>query len=205
MSVTKLLPIFLAVDLLLPFVLSPMYKGYSHLTQVMSVLGNSKAPLHVVYNIWLLVLGSAIILGAVYLRQKTIGVSSVLANILCTIMVIYAIGGCLIAGLFSVGETKEMVTISAKVHGVGSAIGFMILMFAPLLIGLVYLKMGQKSIAGISLGFFVLAIVFFVLFVMADKEIFQETIISWEGLWQRLSLLCAYVPVGVLCFYVDKV
>ena len=45
-----ILPFLLAMDLLIPFLLAPSYKGYRHLTQVMSVLGNSKAPLHVLYN-----------------------------------------------------------------------------------------------------------------------------------------------------------
>ena len=47
------LPVLLALDLIIPFLLAPFYKDYNHLTQVMSVLGNSKAPLHSIYNIWL--------------------------------------------------------------------------------------------------------------------------------------------------------
>lgn len=39
------LPALLALDLIIPFLLAPFYKDYNHLTQVMSVLGNSKAPL----------------------------------------------------------------------------------------------------------------------------------------------------------------
>ena len=46
------LPVLLALDLIIPFLLAPFYKDYNHLTQVMSVLGNSKAPLHLIYNIW---------------------------------------------------------------------------------------------------------------------------------------------------------
>lgn len=49
---SHILPFFFALDLIIPFLLAPTYKGYSHLTQVMSVLGNSKAPLHLIYNIW---------------------------------------------------------------------------------------------------------------------------------------------------------
>lgn len=56
------LPVLLALDLIIPFLLAPFYKDYNHLTQVMSVLGNSKAPLHSIYNIWLVVFGVAILL-----------------------------------------------------------------------------------------------------------------------------------------------
>lgn len=34
------LPVLLALDLIIPFLLAPFYKDYNHLTQVMSVLGN---------------------------------------------------------------------------------------------------------------------------------------------------------------------
>ena len=54
------LPVLLALDLIIPFLLAPFYKDYNHLTQVMSVLGNSKAPLHSIYNIWLVAFGVAI-------------------------------------------------------------------------------------------------------------------------------------------------
>lgn len=59
-SFSNILPFLLIADLIIPFLLAPTYKGYSHLTQVMSVLGNSKAPLHLIYNIWLIVFGIAI-------------------------------------------------------------------------------------------------------------------------------------------------
>ena len=56
------LPVLLALDLIIPLLLAPFYKDYNHLTQVMSVLGNSKAPLHSIYNIWLVAFGVAILL-----------------------------------------------------------------------------------------------------------------------------------------------
>lgn len=61
-KILDLLPVFLIADLILPFLLAPTYRGYNHLTQVMSALGNSKAPLHIFYNIWLIILGIAILL-----------------------------------------------------------------------------------------------------------------------------------------------
>ena len=47
-SIMTILPIVFILDLLIPFILAPAYKGYNHLIQVMSVLGNSKAPLHII-------------------------------------------------------------------------------------------------------------------------------------------------------------
>lgn len=55
-------------------------------------------------------------------------------------------------------------------------------------------------IAIISIVLFALAVLFFVLFVMADKKVSAQTIIANEGLWQRLSLLCMYAPILIVAF-----
>ena len=83
---------------------------------------------------------------------------------------------------------------SSKIHGVGAAIGFMALLFFPLLNGIVSVK--QKDIIGsvISISSFFLALAFFICFIMGDKEQFQNTILKYEGLWERLTLFCMYVP-----------
>lgn len=191
--------VLLAADLLIPFLLAPTYKGYSHLTKVMSVLGNPKAPLHLIYNVWLVGFGVSLLISAVPLYSDVAETSKVVFKLLFFIIAVYAAGGCILSGVFSVGETKELETVSAKIHGLGSAIGFLLLTFAPLLIGIYFFKTANRGRGAVSLICFALAISFFTLFVMADKPKFQGTFIRLEGLWQRLSLLCMYVPVAVLC------
>lgn len=198
-KVLDLLPFLLISDLILPFLLAPTYRGYSHLTQVMSVLGNSKAPLHFLYNIWLIVLGISILLCNFKLYPVIAEKSGSIAITLFAIICIYAIGACILSGFFSVGETKELKTISTKIHGYGSAIGFMLLLFAPLLIGLYFFKAFNRFLGIFSLICFAFSLLCFALFVMADKPEYQGSIIAFEGLWQRLSLLCMYLPVIVLC------
>ena len=75
-SFSNILPFLLIADLIIPFVLAPTYKGYSHLTQVMSVLGNSKAPLHLIYNIWLVVFGVSILISTLQLYPTVAQVSN---------------------------------------------------------------------------------------------------------------------------------
>jgi hypothetical protein len=36
---------------------------------------------------------------------------------------------------------------------------------------------------------------------MADKPNCRGTIIAFEGLWQRLSLLSMYLPIAALCIF----
>lgn len=180
-KVLDLLPFLLIGDLVLPFLLAPTYRGYNHLMQVMSALGNPIAPLHILYNIWLIVLGIGILLCNFKLYPVIAEKSSSIAIMLFAIICIYAIGACILSGLFPVGETKELKTISSKIHGYGSVIGFIFLIFAPLVIGICFF------------------LAMFCFFVMMDKPKFHGSIIAFEGLWQRLSLLSMYLPLIALC------
>lgn len=198
---SNILPFLLFADLIIPFLLAPTYKGYNHLTQVMSVLGNSKAPLHLIYNIWLVVFGIAILISALQLYPTIAQVSNSISIMLFSVIVIYALGGCILSGIFSVGETKSLETLSAKIHGCGSVIGFLLLTFAPLFVGLYFFKVSNRLLGILSLICFIFCNSFFALFVMADKPNYRGTIIAFEGLWQRLSLLSMYLPIAVLCIF----
>ena len=201
MTNRNILPLLLAADLLIPFLLAPTYKGYNHLTEVMSVLGNPKAPLHLIYNIWLVVFGVSLLISAVPLYSAVAEISKVISKLLFLVITVYAIGGCILSGFFSVGETKSLETIFEKIHGFGSVIGFLLLTFAPLFVGVYFFKIANRELGILSLVCFVLVIVFFTLFVMADKPHYQGTFIGLEGLWQRLSLLCMYLPIVALCYW----
>lgn len=200
-SFSNILPFLFIADLMIPFVLAPTYKGYRHLTQVMSVLGNSKAPLHLIYNIWLVVFGVAILISALQLYPTVAQVSNSISIMLFPVIVIYALGGCILSGIFSVGETKSLETLSAKIHGYGSAIGFLLLTLAPLFVGSYFFKVSNGLLGILSLICFIFAIGFFALFVMADKPNYKGTIIAFEGLWQRLSLFSMYLPIAALCIF----
>jgi len=156
----NILPLLLAADLLIPFLLAPTYKGYNHLTKVMSVLGNPKAPLHLIYNIWLVVFGVSLLISAVPLYSAVAETSKAISKLLFLVIAVYAIGGCVLSGFFSVGETKNLETISAKIHGFGSVIGFLLLTFAPLFIGIYFFKTANRGLGILSLVCLVLAIGF---------------------------------------------
>lgn len=86
----NILPLLLAIDLLLPFLLAPTYAGYSHLTEVMSVLGNSKAPLHLIYNFWLVVFGVSLFICTVPLCADVAQSSRVISKLLFFVITVYA-------------------------------------------------------------------------------------------------------------------
>lgn len=181
-------------EFLLPWILGQFYAEYNSKTMVMSALGSAQSPVRHIYNLWLIWLGVFLVFtaGAYFLsfREKF----PILAVFLLVSIGIFAVGAGLISGLFSVNESKSITTLASEIHGVSAAIGFMALLFFPLLNGIVSLK--QKDIAGaiVSICSFVLSLVFFICFIMGDKAQFQNTFLKYEGLWERLTLFCMYTP-----------
>lgn len=90
----------------------------------------------------------------------------------------------ILAGIFSVNKTKEIQTLASKIHGIGAALGFMALMFAPLLISILSFRQNFYIMGIVNVISFVSSCLFFVLFIASDKKKFESTIINNEGLWQ---------------------
>ena len=160
----------------------------------MSVLGSPESPVRIIYNIWLLWLGAFLLFTSILFFLNINTVSSILAVLTLISIAAFAIGAGILSGLFSVNESKEKVTAASKIHGAGSALGFMTLLFFPLLWSIFAFKSGDIMQGTVCVIAFALAVLFFVFFIMGDKENFKETVFSYTGLWERLSLFFMYVP-----------
>ena len=187
-----LLLITILGEFLLPCILKHFYKGYNSKTMVMSVLGSPESPVRWIYNAWLVWLGAFLLFASILFFKNNFAVSSVLAVLTFISISAFAVGAGILSGLFSVNESKEKVTIASKIHGAGSAIGFMTLLFFPLLQCILAFRSHDIIQGTVCMIAFVLAMLFFVFFIMGDKENFKETIFSYEGLWERLSLFCLW-------------
>lgn len=188
----------MAGDIIVSWVLPLFYKNYSCAKMSISALGNPQSPVRVPFNIWMFLEGVLFLvsLPAIYKLYRPVA-----SGITCTMVVfiaVFAVGACIFTCFFSVNESKEIVTTASKIHGAGSVIGFMLFLFVPLLLAILSYKGEEKSIGLISVVCFVVAIVFFALFVMSDKPEFSNTIIKNEGLWQRLNLAFMYIPLMVV-------
>lgn len=189
-----LLLITIIGEFLLPWILKHFYKDYNSKTMVMSVLGSPESPVKKIYNVWLVWLGAFLLITSFLFFKEVNMVSSILAVLTFISIATFAVGAGILSGLFSVNESKEKVTFASKIHGAGSAIGFMALMFFPLLQSISAFR-NNDVIQGIICVFaFVAAVLFFAFFIMGDKDKFKETIFAYEGLWERLSLFFMYVP-----------
>ena len=181
-------------EFLLPCLLERYYPDYNRKTMVMSALGSPQSPVRLVYNIWLIWLGGFLTFTAFVYFEKAKEGSPVLSFLLLLSIGIFAIGAGVISGLFSVNDSKSVVTVASKIHGVSAAIGFMTLLFFPLLQGIIAFASNDLLQGIICIISFLLAVLFFVFFIMGDKERFRNTILSYEGLWERLCLFFMYVP-----------
>ncbi len=192
-------------EFFIPWILEQFYAEYNGKLMAMSALGSPQSPVRLLYNLWLVWLGGFLTFTAtVYFLSLRVKFPVLAVFILLSIG-IFAIGAGLISGFFSVNESKDIITTASKIHGAGAAIGFMTLLFFPLLNGIISFKEKDIIEGIISISSFALSLVFFVCFVMGDKVQFQNTLLKYEGLWERFTLFCMYVPfiyraIGSLLF-----
>ena len=188
----------MAGDILVSWVLPLFYKEYNCMKMSISALGNPRSPVRIPFNLWMLVEGVLFLVGlpAVFRLYQPVSVG--LTYAVGAFIAVFAIGACIFTCFFSVNENKEVVTTASKIHGVGSVIGFMLFLFVPLLVGILSFKSGEGIVGVASIICFVIAMVFFALFVMADKPEFANTVVGNEGLWQRLNLIFMYGPLIIV-------
>lgn len=181
-------------EFLIPWILKHFYKSYNSKLMVMSVLGSPESPVKNIYNLWLIWLGIFLLFSSALFFNEIKQFSKVLAILTFFSITLFALGAGILSGIFSVNETKEKVTFSSKIHGVGSAIGFMALMFFPLLQSLCSFRSHDIIKGVVCVISFVISFLFFVFFIMGDKEEFKKTFFCYSGIWERLSLFFMYVP-----------
>lgn len=185
-------------DLLVSTILSLFYKEYSIATMSISALGNPKSPVRLPFNIWMFLEGILFLLSLPVLYNRYHLISGWITIVLIAFIAVFGIGACIFTAFFSVNETKDIVTISSKIHSAGSVLGFIAFLFVPLLLAILSFKGGEMIIGVICIICFIISLVFFALFVMSDKKEFANTVISNEGLWQRLNLFFMYLPLAIV-------
>jgi len=189
-------------EFLLPCILKHYYDGYDSKIMVMSVLGSRESPVRFVYNIWLVWLGVVLLFTAFVYFIAAKAEFPVISVLLFLSIGVFAVGAGFFSGAFSINENKSIVTLASKIHGVGAAIGFMALLFFPLLQGILEFKKTNIILGTVCIVSFILAFVFFVCFIMGDKEQFQNSILKYEGFWERMALLFMYFPFILKSVYI---
>ena len=166
-------------EFLIPWILKHFYEGYNSKKMVMSALGSPESPVQSIYNVWLIWLGIFLSFTAIVFFFEAKEKSMVVAVLILLSILFFAIGAGLLSGIFSVNESKDVVTVASKIHGASAAIGFMTLLFFPLLRGIIAFKLFDTMQGIVCVLSFVFAVVFFVMFIMGDKKEFENTIFAY--------------------------
>ena len=185
-------------DILASVTRPAMYKGYDIKKDSISALGNPESPVRRAFNLWMLIEGLLFLLSlpAVFGYYRNISLGLTVTTVI--FIAVFAVGACILTCFFSVNKDKDVVTTASKIHGAGSVTGFMLFLFVPLLVAILSFKGQDKTTGILSVISFIIALVFFALFVMSDKPEFKKTFVNNEGLWQRLNLLFMYLPLAAV-------
>ena len=188
--------IVLLADNLLPLLLARFYPNYNHKEMALSVLGSRPSPVKWIYNLWCILSGVVFCIAPYALYQEN---DSGLTIAIWILLAIYGIGCEIISGVCPLNESRQDEDIITKIHGGASAIGFMTLLVVPLLFVILQFQTANIVLGATSLVCFVAAFVFFCFFIMGEKEKFANTVLRYGGLWQRLVLVCCYIPLFIRC------
>lgn len=190
--------IAMAGDILVSWALPLFYPDYSSLKMSISALGSPLSPVRLPFNLWMFLEGVLFLAGLPAVFRLYRPVSAGIAYAMTAFIAVFAVGACIFTCFFSVNESKDVVTAASVIHGAGSAVGFMLFLLVPLLMAILSWKSRERLMGTVCIVGFAAALVFFVLFVMAEKPEFSDTVIGNEGLWQRLNLIFMYAPLVVV-------
>jgi hypothetical membrane protein len=172
-------------DLVIPVILGLKYPEYSHLRDTISALGSKESPVKKQENANLILVG---ILFFLFALGQGFAFEDIGWSHAAYIWGIIAFGiGCIIAGIFPADSVRMEESISNKIHGVGSGIGFLFLILNPLWATFIDAFAEYRLLNTLL---FSAGIVTFTLFVMSEKR--ETGLLQYTGLFQRLNLIVLY-------------
>ena len=172
-------------DLLVPIIISVEYPDYNHLIDTISTLGTNISPVQKFQCINLIAVGILFIIfsvgqGLSFTQIKWCHRLFILGIVLFGV-------GTILAGIFPEDPKGIEETISGKIHGIASGIGFIFLILNPL--WAIWIA-EFKDLRYVNVTLFILAILTFILF-MASENI-DSGLLQYTGLLQRLNLIILY-------------
>jgi hypothetical membrane protein len=173
------------VDLLVPVVLGKYYPGYDPLRDTISALGAPNSPVQKYECATLIVIGSLILVFA-FGQARSFESMHWSHNLYILGIILFGLGSIL-AGFFPEDPVGVEETISGKIHGIASGLGFLLLILNPLW-SLWISEFSKMKVVNTIL--FPLAILTFVLFLLSENR--TTGVLQYTGLFQRLNLFILY-------------
>ncbi len=185
LSFLIILLVAMCADLLIPVVLATRYPGYNHFRDTISTLGTPGSPVRKYQCAMLITVGSLLLVFAVgqALSFQTIQWS----HILFLLGIILFGVGSIFAGIFAEDPHGVEETMTGKIHGITSGLGFFFLVLNPLWALWIDEFAELKFVNAVI---FSLAILSFMAFLLSKS--FTTGIFQYPGLFQRLNLCVLY-------------
>ena len=172
-------------DLLVPVFLGLKFPGYNHLQDTISALGSPGSPTQRFARITLVAVG--ILLFFFAFGQATLFTKISWSTQWYTIGVLIFAVGCVLAGLFPETSPAMSETISGKIHGIASGIGFLFLILCPLWAVWIPDFVQYKPF---NILLFVSGLITFLLFLISENIV--RGVLQYTGLYQRINLIILY-------------
>lgn len=181
-----------AGDFLITIILGCFYPGYNHLEFVMSELATAKSPVAIWISIWWIIYGILIIVFGIGFG-KTLNLKNTLAKLSMGLIILFGIGAGIGAGIFPYSSIVQEATISGRIHDISSSIGFIAILFLPIISLKLFLNKNIRGMSVLSVIIQIIGLTSFVVFIISENSFYKNSILGYSGLWQRLFLLNYYV------------
>ncbi len=185
-------------DFLVIFILSLFYKNYSHLKHTISELGTTQSPVSSLINTWWIIYGILIIIFAIGFWKIFYSLNSITVTVISILIITLGIGAGILAGIFSADPSGQEITLSGKIHSISAGIGFLAIIFMPLISLSIFTKEKYPYIFLFSIIIQILGMIFLIIIFISGKAYFKDSILGYSGLWQRLFLLNYYIYLVVI-------
>jgi len=172
-------------DLFIPIIIGVEYPGYNHLIDTISTLGTNKSSVQKFQCMNLITVGILFIIfsvgqGLAFTQIKWCHRLFILGIVLFGV-------GTILAGIFPEDPKGIAETISGKIHGIASGVGFIFLILNPL--WAIWIA-EFKDLRYVNMTLFVLAVLTFIFFMVSEN--IDSGILQYTGLFQRLNLIILY-------------
>lgn len=181
----------MAADIVIPFLAARLVPGYSHKLQELSILGSRSVRSGWLYSCWMLLLGIFMCFAGWVGYRPFSGVVGVL-------VCVFGVLACILSFFFRAAQGKEDRSVGARVHAIASAVGFIALLPADIVTAVSIVRAGLYVQGYICTALFVFSLMFFALYVISGKPYLKGTPLGLTGVWQRLWLICMYLPLAIV-------
>ncbi|MGX7148955.1 DUF998 domain-containing protein [Enterococcus ureasiticus] len=181
-------------ELTLPWIFANFYPDYNHITMLISDFGEDGSPVKSAFKIWQIIDGGLFLLAIPSFYERFKHTSKPLAKWLSIVMAGFAIGDCLITGIFDRSTNASKINVESIIHDYLSGAGFVSLLIAIYLLIKLYRIEKKPLFVQTLIIIFILSVCFIFLFAAPKIPIVNQVNIPYRGLWQRLSLLFLYLP-----------